>query len=211
MYTKLCMTSLHSTDIKIYCQWIFEGCNHVSPTPVAVRAHAHTRSPVRSKAAEEARQKTIRAPLFGRKVGCAAPVASAGGAQFGNGEREGWSSAAFGAACAHQTLLIEQTVKQSWSGNICYAAICVIFKNITGVSEHPRHQCHIYAWYLNKKKSEMRKTVVKSAEGEVTGVWGELWGRLIQTVLLKMCFFCFLCFCCGIVNKRLSQNGGRSR
>ncbi|KAK7121025.1 hypothetical protein R3I94_020862 [Phoxinus phoxinus] len=90
---------------------------------------------VEPKAAEEKRWETVGSALFGRKVSRAAPTVSGGGALCGSGGGEGKSSAAFGAACAHQTLLIEHTVRQSWSGNILYAAICVNFYNKPGVAE----------------------------------------------------------------------------
>lgn len=84
------------------------------PTPVAVLAHAHTSSPSR---AERGRRKPMRNGRW-RTIWQEGFAHSASGALFGSRGGEGESSAAFGAACAHQTLLIEHTVRQSWSGNI---------------------------------------------------------------------------------------------
>lgn len=91
-----------------------------------LRVRTHPRR-VEPKAAEEKRWETVGGALFGRKVSRAAPAVSGGGALCGSGGGEGKSSAAFGAACAHQTLLNEHTVRQTWSGNIFYGAICVNF------------------------------------------------------------------------------------
>ncbi|KAK2870700.1 hypothetical protein Q8A67_023227 [Cirrhinus molitorella] len=69
--------------------------------------------PAAPKAAEESRCETVGGALFGRKAQLAAPVLPGDGALFGSGGGEGKSSAAFGAACAHQTLLIEHTVAET--------------------------------------------------------------------------------------------------
>ncbi len=93
------------------------GTSHVSQLlSQCLRMRTHPR-PAEPNAAEESRRERVGGALFGRKTSRTSPVRPGRGALYGSAEGEGKSAAAFGAACAHQTLLIEHTVRQSWSGN----------------------------------------------------------------------------------------------